>query len=342
MEFNDTGINGPDVSRWQRIPAQNGQPAKEINFQLMASFGFRFVIIKAGQYNYADPGFYYNWEAAENAGIPRGSYWFEDFRISPKVQAQTYWNLLKNDVGDGICAMDWESGSHRDLDSAYVFLNEFQQLSGLPDHKIAIYTGFPYWTNSYASSTQQREYFKKFILWEAWYPDDPENYSIVKVPHPWGNNDCTFWQNGTPSIGLQVGVQSKEIDHNKFNGDEEKFKLYFNSGVATNPPPIGDTMADWTASVKVNTTSLVVRNLPNGADTTNRVRGGDRLTGTGSAVLAGTHKWRNILTPFLGWVAEDYLVDLVESPAPPTSPTVVHEILTYDDGKVSIDGNPPF
>lgn len=323
MIFNNQGIFGFDISRWQRVPEFNGQPAKEVNFSMMKESGASFVIIKAGQLNYADPGFYYNWEAAKEACIPRGSYWFEDFRASPTAQARKYWSLIKDDVGEGICAMDFESGSHNDLNSAYLFLNEFQQLSGLPDHKIAVYTGHPYWTN--ARNNAQRSWFRKFVLWEAWYPYEFNNYSIVKVPYPWGNDECRIWQNATPAIGLAVGVHSREIDHNFFNGDSELFKLYFDETGDIPMPEI-----TFTGKVKSTVTSgAIVRLIPNGADSGQRLPANATIEGVGALVQAGNYTWMNIITPLQGWVATSLL-----EYAPVTPPATNHKLEVILDGEI--------
>lgn len=307
MIFDNQGIFGFDISKWQRIPEFNGQPAKEVDFRKMKESGASFVIIKAGQLNYADPGFYYNWEAASEAGIPRGSYWFEDFRESPTAQARKYWSLIKDDVGEGICAMDFEGGSHSDLNSAYLFLNEFQQLSGLPDHKIAIYTGYPYWTN--ARNNAQRSWFKKFVLWEAWYPDEFNNYGVVRVPSPWDSDECRIWQNATPAIGLAVGVHSREIDHNFFNGGNELFKLYFGEN-SVPPPTQGENM--WKVWSTTDTMTLRMDRTVNATRIVsipvNTIMLADRIEPQISGGLPGD-KWAHVTEVIVngvaygGWVA---------------------------------------
>lgn len=325
MNFQNNNIFGFDVSFYQRIAAQNGIPAKEISFYRMKLYGTRFVIIKAGQGDYKDPGFDYNWGAAKEAGIPRGSYFFEDKDFSPKAQANKYWTLIRDDIGEGICAMDFESGSHNDLDSAYIFLNEFQQLSGLPNNKIVIYTGYPYWKN--AINNANRDWFTKFVLWEAWYPDMTQEHpeSEVLIAPTW--NKVTFWQDGTPFIGQEVGVQSKDIDHNLFNGTEEEFKTYFS--------PIGDVQmpeVTFTGNVKSTVTAgATVRATPAGADTGQRLAAGTAIQGTGTlvtAILNGiSYKWMNIISPVSGWVADSLLI----YEAVPQS-TATHKLEVFVDG----------
>lgn len=230
MIFDDKGIFGFDVSKWQRDATVT--PAKEIDFGLMKLSGTSFVIMKAGQYNFTDPGFLYNWQACRDAGIPRGSYWFLDARDNGVNQAKRHWELIKNDIGEGIHAIDFEFGSDHKLDSVYNFLNEFQQLSGLPNEKLAVYTSYYYWIEATQTSFAQRGWFGQFPLWLAWYASSP---TIPIVPYPW--TQCVLWQEGTPSIGLSVGVRSKEIDRNRLNGDRDILVKHFGGLI---PPDEGE------------------------------------------------------------------------------------------------------
>jgi lysozyme len=321
MEFQNNGVFGFDMSFYQRVAAHDGIPAREIDFHRMKNYGAKFVIIKAGQFNYTDEGFNYNWNHAKEAGIPRGCYWFEDKDISPESQARYYWNLIKNDIPEGICAMDFESGSHTDLNSAYIFLNELQQLSGFPDNKIVIYTGYPFW-NSRINLGADRTWFKRFPLWLAWYTSNPAN---VRIPYPW--TEVLIWQDGTPSIGIDAGVQSKEIDHNLFNGAEEKFKTYF--GEIVGGPPMAEIT--YTGKVKSTVTAgAIVRAAPNGTDTGQRLVANTTFEAIGTIIPMGTNSWMNIVTPVMGWVATT-LLDYVSVPSvPPTT----HKLEVFVDGNL--------
>lgn len=225
MQFTDEGFEGYDVSKWQRFVQHDPPIVKEINFQKMKESGADFVIMKAGQYDFTDFGWPYNWPAAKEAGLARGSYWFMDYRDTPKVQAQRHWNLIKHDLGEGIHAADFELGSDNKIDSVYVFLNELQQLSGLPNDRFAVYSTYYYWIGA-QGTTAQRSWFRKFPLWLAWYALNP---AIVQVPYPWSEvpEQPILWQDGTPARGLEVGAWSREIDHNRLNGGRDKLLRYF-------------------------------------------------------------------------------------------------------------------
>jgi GH25 family lysozyme M1 (1,4-beta-N-acetylmuramidase) len=316
MNFQNNGIFGFDVSFYQRIAAHDGLPAREIDFNRMKNYGAKFVVIKAGQQNYTDEGFNYNWEHAKLAGLPRSTYWFEDKDADPKAQARYYWNLVKNDRAEGFYAMDFESGSHTDLNSAYAFLNEFQQLSQLPDDRIAIYTGYPFWNA--ATNNASRGWFARFPLWLAWYISNPAN---VLIPYPW--KEVFMWQDSTPSIGINAGVQSREIDHDLFNGDEIKFKNYF--GESTGGSPMSEIT--YTGTVKSTVTSgAIVRNAPNGTDTGQRLLANTTFEAIGAITQAGNYSWMNIVTPVSGWVATT-LLDYNSVPSQAT-----HKLEVFVDG----------
>lgn len=190
-------------------------------------------IIKVGQRNYPDPAFEISWKNAKKAGMLRGSYWFCDKFDTPKNQARLYWSLIKNDMPEGVVAVDFETGSWNDLNNLYVFMNELQQISGLPDERILLYTNYYFFME--ATQNAKREWFSQFPLWIASYTSNPE---YVKIPPMW--KEVLLWQYGTPT-NENAGVHSLEIDGNFFNGGMEKFEKYFGKvegGEIDTPNPI--------------------------------------------------------------------------------------------------------
>lgn len=229
MDFNYQGIFGFDVSVWQDV---NSTP-QQIDFVKMKNSGARFCGVKVGQGTWNDPDFRYNWLKSKDAGLVRMGYWFCDANIKPEIQAQKYWELLQLDFDPNEMQWaDYENRSWTDWYQLYTFMNEFQRLSGLPNEKMGVYTGYPYWMQHSPSSQFYKDYFAMHPLWLAWYTT---SISFVKVPPPW--KEVLLWQDGTPPI--DVGQESPTIDHDMFNGDEIKFKKYFGgSQVITPPTPI--------------------------------------------------------------------------------------------------------
>jgi hypothetical protein len=222
---------------------------RAIDFELMKNrAGAKAVVIRAGQDTYADSEFKVSWENAKIAQLPRVSYWFCDKDSSPESQARFYWNLLKNDPGEGFICGDVETGGWTDGDSYYRFFNELQQVSGYPDHKIFLYTGYYFFTGNIKwASIAQRRWFTKFPLWIAAYID-LIYASLVKVPGGW-DEIPTIWQQGTPVEGYFAGVWSQEIDKNYWN---KKSPITFEQTFGTVPTVVEPPIKRFPASIIIN------------------------------------------------------------------------------------------
>jgi GH25 family lysozyme M1 (1,4-beta-N-acetylmuramidase) len=227
MIFDNQGIFLFDISYGQGYPPH----FPVTNFRKMKDYGASAVICKAGQRNYADPSFEYNWPAAKGI-LPRASYWFFDNTYSAIAQAKIYWDIIKHDL-DGVCVLDLEdkhSGEYSGWAYWYDWLEAFKILSGLPDERIVIYTNYYYWVEEMMrANSSQRAYFKRYPLWFANYARDPihPDFRNLVIPKPWEDADCLMVQTGTPVIGLAAGVSSKEIDYNCFNGGMDRFNRVF-------------------------------------------------------------------------------------------------------------------
>lgn len=323
MNFANHNILGPDVSFYQD---NDGSP-QQIDFQRMKAAGARFVVIRAGQGNYIDTDFAYNWREAKAAGIPRGSYWFYDSRVGPQYQAEKWWSLIGNDPGELPCFLDLEEkygGDWSSWHNWYDFLAKFQSLSKLPDEKIGIYTGFYYWTEHAPVNVINLEWFRRFPLWLAWYGLQTD----AKVPPPW--DSCLFWQYGTPPIGIAYGVESIELDMNLFNGDEDKFKTLFNLTNTSQPPDGGLTMARYEGTAKLTSTPNVRirKTYPDGM-TIGALQPGQSFEGDRIETDTSGTKWMHITkagaTVIDGWSAV-YLLNYVDNGEPVPEPPPATEI----------------
>ena len=269
MNFDYRGIFGFDVSTHQDSPLIAGH----IDFQKMRDYGASFCFIKASEGNFTDIDFAINWGGAKGLLVRSPYHYYNNF-YPPKIQANQFWNTIKGDF-EGIAWLDLEDRKTGYLGWRhwYDFLVELQSISKLPDDQIGIYSGLYYLEEFLLSASQtQREWFTRFDLWLANYSQDPfkPNYEAIRIPfNLW--SECLVLQTGTPVIGLQAGVESKEIDYNHFNGDVKKFADRFGFGIpvpppiVVNPPPAGiepETEKQlWHAEVTVNT-KLHVRNYP--------------------------------------------------------------------------------
>lgn len=222
-----------DVSFWQGV----------INFIVMKAAGLFGVIIRAGQGSWADIKFLINWALARAAGLPRGSYFFYDSRVDPGKQAALWWSLIKGDTGELVHVADFEEsygGPFGETGHFKAFLQRFQELSGLPNDRIAIYTGFFWWLKRIGDDL----WFRRHQLWLASYGA----MSAARIPAPWSAIDFLFWQYTAEGNGTAYGVSSKEIDLNYYCCDQiEYFKRF---PLATMeppplPPPTGEPMTDY-------------------------------------------------------------------------------------------------
>lgn len=232
-----TIVEAADVSYYQ----------VDINFETMKAAGIRGVFIRAGQRNWADSKFKVNRQKARAAGIPFGSYWLYDSREDPKKQAALWWSLIQDDPGELPHAADLEEhygGPYGKKAHFKEFITEFQRLSGLPDWRILVYTGFFWWMERVGNDS----FFARFGLWLAWYAA----MSVVRVPLPWIEKDLRFWQRTSSGNGPHYGVGSQEIDLNWYCCDEANYCERYRLGA--NAP--GGNM---TKFFRLNTTAANIR-----------------------------------------------------------------------------------
>jgi GH25 family lysozyme M1 (1,4-beta-N-acetylmuramidase) len=278
MNFDYHGIEIADLSTYQDSPLIVGH----VNYRKMRDWGFRAVGIRAGIGSIADADFEINWNNSRGI-LPRFTYFAHDPIVTPKEHANKYWNLIKSDR-EGPCVWDLEKrgatgGAFALWRQWYDCLTEFQMLSGLSSDWIWIYTGHFFFEEFTMSATDaQRAWFKQFPLWLASYPQDPfhPNYADIKCPRPW--SECVMLQSGTPAIGIEAGVESKDLDYNQWNGGEASFARYF-SGVTPQPEPEREPEATMQGTVKTLTN---IRNSPPGGtyNDIGDLLGGDIVTGT--------------------------------------------------------------
>jgi lysozyme len=218
-----------DVSFWQ----------EEIVFEVMRAAGIAGVIIRAGQKSWVDTKFKVNWQRAKEAKLPRGSYFLYDSRETPRKQAELWWSQIKDDPGELVHVADLEEGyggAYGSRDHIKEFIRHFLAISGLPDSRLAIYTGYFWWLERIGNDI----FFRRFNLWIAWYA--PMN--VVKVPQPWHESELLLWQYTSSGDGTTYGVSSREIDLNWYCCDLAHYRQRFGLGDA--PPDEGDsTMAEY-------------------------------------------------------------------------------------------------
>ncbi len=362
MQFSDHKIYGTDISLHQGYPPK----FPVTDFIKMREQGMRFTVFKASQANYPDPSFVYNREAVRGI-LPWHSYHYYDNNVDPRVQADRFWETNRDDPG-GMLWLDLEDrdpGNFRSIHHWYNFLERLRYVSGYPRNKIGIYTAYWYWKEEAVKWTPSTvEYFKQYPLWLAnhWPGAEIEPpFAVITVPAPWDEGDVLMLQSGTPVLGTDCGVSSKEIDFNIFNGDEANFAKHFTpiEDIPIPPEPGEDAPITGIAK-KTSTPNIRIRRSkangdvdPQGATIAGILPGqtfeGDRKMNDSMGTL-----WIHLIKvagrvlPEPGWSA-GFLLDWKENidppETPPTPPVVVPPPVPDENLLVSVvwdDQNPDY
>ena len=215
-------VDFPDISFYQGT----------VNFDKMA-LNTNALIIRAGQNTWEDTKFETNYAQSKSYGISLGAYWFYDGRVSPQSQADKILQVMSGKSLEMEFIVDFEYN----YGGAWDNINNVVELIKLIKNKInckgiMIYTGYYFWLQNTNSSANSYVQSNNIPLWLAWYG----SASVVKVPAPW--TTWRHWQYGTPPEGTIYGVESVEIDKNKYNGNKASFDKFY----GTSTPPPGDTM----------------------------------------------------------------------------------------------------
>lgn len=133
---------GPDISFYQDDPNTIAQ----IDFVQMRT-QTPFVIVRAGQNTWIDSDFIFNWQAAKEARLYRGSYWFYDSRTDPKTQADLWLSAIGDDYPDCGLWMDFEE-TYGGAFGSETHMRQFAErvLDNSPATvEVGVYTGYYYW-----------------------------------------------------------------------------------------------------------------------------------------------------------------------------------------------------
>lgn len=214
---------GIDVSKWE----DSNVTPQGFNWVKAKQSGATFAFIKAGQANFQDEDFAYNWRESKSAGIPRGAYWYLDNRYDALAQANMFMNIMAGqaDRGELPQVVDFED---RQLPKPApsvaqtrlkAMLGTIQRVDGRVP---IIYTAPAYWLEFGSSIIDWRTY----PLWIA-------NYGVTEptVPVPW--QGWAFWQYTPNGNGLLYGAESKSIDLNYY-----QFGHGFDSVITGTTPPV--------------------------------------------------------------------------------------------------------
>jgi len=203
-KFTANEIVCPDGPVLQGFDVSSLQP--NVNWDLVASQGFSFAIIRVSDGLYEDPEYDYNWSEARRVGIIRSTYQY--FRPNIDVNAQV--NILLRRMGplqpgDLPPAIDVETTGGQSPDTLATLIRQwFDLVEAGTGRKPMIYVSPAFWRERVGSIDVNGH-----PLWIAhWGVTCPD------VPSPW--NRWTFWQ--TTDHASVPGING-EADLDTFNGD---------------------------------------------------------------------------------------------------------------------------
>lgn len=234
-------IRGIDCSSWQ----DNKETSQRMDFKKAKAAGVEFAIIRACYGTTTDREFYYNWKAAGDEGMPRGTYAFLQWNIDPQVQARYFVDLFRNiAMPEMAFVVDFEWWSTVPPDAIkwlYGFGKELIRLVPTPKNKHMVYTAPAFW-NQYGIKADTF-WSDNFDLWVAGYgmstrpPVEPPVRIKNMIPAPWVTE--RIWQYSSKGPGYAMGAESGDIDLNRFNGSRAEFEKY--CGIVTKPVEPTDT-----------------------------------------------------------------------------------------------------
>lgn len=217
-------LEGVDISSYQDDPTT----PQKINWDTLATKA-NFAFIRCYRSNGTiDGDFSRNWSESKRAGVPRGAYAFLSPSIDATKAAFRFVTAMGSDFGELPPVADYEIESWSSPGTGRLYLKNFlEEVFRLTGKRCLIYTRQDIWQKWGSTDA----YWRQYPLWVArWGVTAPSVFA------PW--TDWLFWQYGTPVIiPSEWGVESKEIDADRFNGDRAKFRATF--GIA-DPEPIPD------------------------------------------------------------------------------------------------------
>ena len=221
-------ITGFDVSSWQ----DNNNTAPQIDWVKAGQHDAKFCYIRAAYSTVIDEDFRYNWGNSKGNIPYRGAYQFYDYRYPADKQANKFIEIMAGDWGELPPVIDVEQPiAYNKVTKKYEPVdfpppNDYQTavknwlaiVEKACGRKPVIYTGQN--IIRYGLRVLPNSPLTKYPLWIASYQTPP----VKPYYAPW--TDWVFWQWGTPVVGIQMGMESKELDSNYFNGDEPALRRF--------------------------------------------------------------------------------------------------------------------
>ena len=254
---------GFDVSYYQ----------EQINFDKMKAYGAEFVIPRCGYGAWQDPRVA---EYMTQNVLPTATDHYYVTWESPKTQADFVVKILepyKNKIRRVWLDMEFSILGEYAATKNWLTYRDIIKAAG---YKVGWYTRKTWWDDKVGTLAAE---FAEDPVWVAQY-----NNALTLIPKGW--TKAMIWQKGTPSIGLEAGVESLEIDLDLWN-DEFDFETEWGTA-----PTTGETTMDTYGRVKT------VTNIREGAgvswDVKGQMQAGDLVTASEIRPV-GSYFWWKII-----------------------------------------------
>jgi lysozyme len=209
-------VLGGDISYYQ----DRNDTVTVPNFDKAVRHGWRFVIIRAIYGLSPDSDFKMNMGNAKGR-LLRGSYGFLVWPQDPIQQADAYWNIIKDDPGELPVVADFETvpGVATPADCVDRLQKYAQRLELLTGKIPIIYSNPSFWKTYYPYRKDKSYDWSRHALWIANY-----GVSAPSVPVPWST--YTIWQYSAKGDGVDAGMESLDVDEDRFNGSEADLERF--------------------------------------------------------------------------------------------------------------------
>ena len=201
-----------------------------INWAKLVAGNVKFVFVRAKYGTFDDARFKMNWPGAKAAGLLRGAYLFYRPKndASPIAQAEAFVNSLGGDFGELPLVVDVERDPGQEIPPVETLQSGLraclERITQLTGRKPIIYTALGFWNESLGSVSWAKDY----DLWVANWVTSWTSESRPLLPNAWTN--YRFWQFAADGNqqGANLGVESRDLDLNLFNGDVAALSAYAN------------------------------------------------------------------------------------------------------------------
>ncbi|NMC78971.1 MAG: hypothetical protein GYA59_06395 [Chloroflexi bacterium] len=230
---------GIDVSRYQGLTDWDVVAA---HVSRVVFAGIRATI----SWGYRDPWFSHNWQEAKRVGVLRMAYHVVYPSQDADRQVDNFLGMLGSDLGELPPVLDVElDQGQTPTVIANNILRHAQLIEARTGKRPIIYSRAS-WVDPYMAGAT---WLNNYDWWLAHYLSTPDEHpGPPKLP-----KTVTKWLiHQTTSHGAPIGVESKQMDYDRWNGDEAAVYRYANLPVPIPQPTWEEAIDAWARTLGYN------------------------------------------------------------------------------------------